>query len=36
MTAALTIVGGTYRETCREPHWFETYGSGGRVRCGRV
>ncbi len=27
----LTVVGGTYREYCDEPHWEELYGSGLRA-----
>ena len=25
------VAGGTYLEFCREPHWFELYGSGLRA-----
>ncbi len=31
MEPLLTIVGGTYREYCDEPHWAELYGSGLRA-----
>lgn len=31
MPTQLTIVGGTYREFCREPQWNELYGSGLRA-----
>lgn len=31
MQQQISVVGGTYIESCTLPHWYEIYGSGGRA-----